>query len=384
MDLHFGRSLRTILGLCIGLVALTVPAFANDVHGVMMVVKGEIKVTSAKDQKTEVAKVGKKVFSGDTIEAGKDSRSKIVMSDKNVLNVSPESKIIIEKYQNDGANKNVQLNVLYGKVRASVEQKYDGEKNKFNIKTPSAVAGVRGTDFMEGHVNGVTRVVTFSGSVAVGSPGPNGAIMNPVFVQPGMSAETNSSGKVEPPKAVPKEEMQTLNQETKAETAKATSEPAATTAEAKAEAKEEEKKEARKDEPVKEEKKEQANKDETKKVDEPKKEIVKDEPKKDAPTSNSQGNAQSTREPASIGPTSPAAPPPPAFTPSPGMAGPLITGADLPTGGNLNTIIPKAPIVAPPIYIPPVPVVTAPIIDNSLINGAIQNQKTRTTILITQ
>lgn len=197
-------------------------ALAEDMNGVFMVVKGEVTVTG-KDNKVEPAKVGKKVVQGDTISAGKEGRAKIVMADKNVLNISPETQIKIEKYENDGKDKkNVELNVLYGKVRASVEQKYDGEKSKFNIKTPSAVAGVRGTDFLTGY-NPSTKamsVITFAGSVAVGTAGAGGAIVNPVFVNPGQMTEAKAGGAPSKPQAMPKEEMQKLNNETKAETAK--------------------------------------------------------------------------------------------------------------------------------------------------------------------
>src|SRR6186997_722482 len=88
-------------------------AFAE---GVFMVVKGDIKVEKA--GKATPAKVGMKVVQGDTVLAGKDSRAKIVMKDKNVLNVSPDSKILIEKYVSNEAknDKIVVLNVLYGKV----------------------------------------------------------------------------------------------------------------------------------------------------------------------------------------------------------------------------------------------------------------------------
>lgn len=197
-------------------------ALAEDMNGIFMVVKGDVTVTG-KDNKAEPAKVGKKVVQGDIISAGKEGRAKIVMADKNVLNISPETQIKIEKYENDGKDKkNVELNVLYGKVRASVEQKYDGEKSKFNIKTPSAVAGVRGTDFLTGY-NPATKamsVITFAGSVAVGAAGPGGAIVNPVFVNPGQMTEAKAGGAPSKPQAMPKEEMQKLNNETKADTAK--------------------------------------------------------------------------------------------------------------------------------------------------------------------
>jgi hypothetical protein len=144
------------------------------------------------------------------------------MSDKNVINISPETVMIIEQYQNDGKNKNVQLNILEGKVRAGVEQKYDGEKNRFNIKTPSAVAGVRGTDFLTSYSSAskVSQVITFSGTVAVGTAGPNGRIENPVFVKPGQMTSTGADGKPAAPSTVPKEQLNEVKQESNAETAK--------------------------------------------------------------------------------------------------------------------------------------------------------------------
>ena len=96
------NSIKWIIGFGLAFFfALTVQA--QDVSGVMMVVKGDIKVTG-KDGKTDAAKVGRKVSAGDTITAGPDSRAKIVMADKNVINVSPDSKIVIEKYENDSHN----------------------------------------------------------------------------------------------------------------------------------------------------------------------------------------------------------------------------------------------------------------------------------------
>ena len=187
----------------------------NEISGTMMVVKGDVKVTSGKSGKTDPAKVGTKVYAGDTIASGAESRAKIVMSDKNVLNISPDSKVTIAKYENDPTkdSRNVELKVDYGKVRAGVEQKYDGEKNKFNIRTPTAVAGVRGTDFITGFnpATQQTRIVTFSGVVAAGQPGPGGQILNAVFVKPGMSTSIDQGKPPEPPRPMPTEDLNKAN-----------------------------------------------------------------------------------------------------------------------------------------------------------------------------
>lgn len=193
-------------------------AFAQS-SGTFMVVKGDVQVTS-KDGKTEKAKLGKKVFSSDTVVSGKDARAKIVMEDKNVINISPETKLTLEKYIFDPAknDKQVTLNVEYGKVRATVEQKYDGEKNKFHVKTPAAVAGVRGTDFLTSFnpANKQTRIVTFEGKVAVGTPGIGGRIMNPVFVEPGQFTTANTGAPPSTPTILPKEELVALNNDSQA------------------------------------------------------------------------------------------------------------------------------------------------------------------------
>lgn len=201
--------------LFMGIAFSTMQALAAD--GVFMVVKGAVTIES--QGKVSSAKVGAKVAQGDKIISAADSRAKIVMSDKNVLNISPETTLVIEKYSNNPSDKNVELKVEQGKVRATVEQKYDGEKSKFNIKTPSAVAGVRGTDFITSYsrANRVTRVVTFSGVVAVGQLGPRGAIVNPVFVRPGETTEAGPDKTPEPPKPIPQDEVNSLDQQSNAE-----------------------------------------------------------------------------------------------------------------------------------------------------------------------
>lgn len=190
--------------------------------GTFTVVKGDVQVTTKGI--TERAKVGKRVFPADVITAGPDSRAKIVMADKNIINISPDTKLALEKYIYDPASgdKQVSLDVVYGKVRATVEQKYDGDKNKFNIKTPVAVAGVRGTDFLTSYSPKTkeTKIITFEGKVAVGTPGPQGQILNPVVVAPGQMTTASQGAPPTPPVPVPVEEFKKVNSESQAEVTK--------------------------------------------------------------------------------------------------------------------------------------------------------------------
>src|SRR5437868_14431180 len=98
--------------LMVFLLSLTsATAMADAIYGVLMVVKGSVKIQTASKQ-TSDAKVGGKVVEGDTVTTGADARAKIVMSDRNVINVNPDTQVVIAKYENDPASgkKNVELN----------------------------------------------------------------------------------------------------------------------------------------------------------------------------------------------------------------------------------------------------------------------------------
>ena len=203
---------------------MSIDAFANpQVHGIMRVVKGDVQVKSGKNDAISRARIGGKVFPKDTIITGKDSRVKIVMIDNNEINISPDSQIQIENYEykSDGEKKNVMLNVIYGKVRNKVEQKYDGEASTFQVKTPSAVAGVRGTDFLTGFSRATrkTEVVTFEGKVMFGMVGPRGNMVNPVPVSAGMMTSQAAGQPPTPPIQVPQTELAKMDNSSNADTA---------------------------------------------------------------------------------------------------------------------------------------------------------------------
>lgn len=192
---------------------------AEKAHGVFMIVKGTVQIQSP-GKFIEKAKVGLKVLEGDKIVTGADSRAKIVMSDRNVLNLSPDTSIQIEVYKNDPSKgtKNVEIKLSEGKLRSNVEQVYDGQKDKFQVKTPTAVAGVRGTQFQTSFNSKTskTSVVAFKGSVAVLAVNPQGRPMGaPVVIKRGEM--TTTSSEVENPSAptvVPAEEMKEIERET--------------------------------------------------------------------------------------------------------------------------------------------------------------------------
>jgi hypothetical protein len=250
------------------------------------------------------------------------------MEDGNELNISPNSKIVIETYQYDTASnkKKVMLNVLRGKVRATTREENmyndkakDGQANTFQIRTKSAVAGVRGTDFLTSFDAKANKmeVVTFRGKVEVGQLGAGGSITKSVFVAVGQKTEVVGGQAPSLPKAMPAGELMKQNTETRNESpGSAANAPAPGPA-----------------------------------------------------AGNDSKNSDGKREPASASPGSAAGPAP---APAPGSAvggGTMISTNDLPAT-NTAPILPKMPMTPTTPQIP-----TAILNNNLIINNTIQNRK---------
>lgn len=220
-----------LLHVFLFLILLSSAAHASSpVHGILMVVKGDVEILNK--EKLTHAKVGMKVLPGDTIITKKDARAKLVMIDKNVINISPDSRFLLEKYEfdPDQNKKGALLNVIYGKVRTTVNQKYDGDQHKFQVKTKSSVAGVRGTDFLVqfNQVTNASKVVTFQGVVEVGQGlDVAGKIIKPVYVQPGQFTVASIGTPPATPVVMPQAEMNTLKNQTVADAPTENKQPSA-------------------------------------------------------------------------------------------------------------------------------------------------------------
>lgn len=185
------------------------------IDGTFMVVKGKVRVENSKGSLP--AKVGTKVQEGDTVVTEKDSRAKIAMEDRNIINVSPDTTFKIAKYSNTKTDKNVQLNLIEGKIRNNVEEKYDNKNSKFEVRTATAVAGVRGTQFITSFnkETKVTEVITLKGQVAFQSiaTGDKPAA-EPVVVNKGEKSQAQDGGSAAPPVKLPEKEVKQVESET--------------------------------------------------------------------------------------------------------------------------------------------------------------------------
>lgn len=87
------------------------------------------------------------VFTGDTFISSKRSRLNIIMKDKSVIALAPESKLTIDKsiYDPEKDVRSSLIRVLFGRIRFIVQKV--AAKPNYVVMTKTAIIGVRGSDF---------------------------------------------------------------------------------------------------------------------------------------------------------------------------------------------------------------------------------------------
>ncbi len=127
---------------------------------------------------------GAAVRLGNSFRTGPGGRVKMIFDDKSILILAEKSILDITRHVYDPSTKRREsLYKLYeGKVRALVGELF-GANSKFEIQSPTAVAGVKGTDFEESYAKPCTTVYSHAGSVYGHNVDPK--VVGEVIVQGG-------------------------------------------------------------------------------------------------------------------------------------------------------------------------------------------------------
>ena len=122
---------------------------AKEAVGKVDTLEGRVEIQPGKTKKWEALDVETKIYQKDTIKTGEDSRAKISFIDESIVSIGPEATIEIEKliYTPAKNYRETALRLLIGKARFNVARLFSGN-SKFEVYTPTAIAGVKGTNFV--------------------------------------------------------------------------------------------------------------------------------------------------------------------------------------------------------------------------------------------
>jgi hypothetical protein len=109
---------------------------------------------------------------GDVVRTSAGARAKLLFDDGTVLNLGDDTRLKVTRFLFDPAGDRVGfLELMRGAIRTWVT-KLRTPKSRFEVQTPTAVAGVRGTDWAVREEDGTAQVVVFAGTVQVRSSDP--------------------------------------------------------------------------------------------------------------------------------------------------------------------------------------------------------------------
>jgi hypothetical protein len=126
---------------------VALPALAAEA-GRVKVSKGEVQIE--RDGKRLPAPVGATIQTGDTVKTGPDGSVGITFQDNSRLSAGPNSELVIERFVFDSTTHKGEFDTALKKGTLAV---VSGEIVKqspeaMRIRTPAAIMGVRGTEFV--------------------------------------------------------------------------------------------------------------------------------------------------------------------------------------------------------------------------------------------
>ncbi|MBW2027841.1 MAG: FecR domain-containing protein [Deltaproteobacteria bacterium] len=153
------RWFRGLLAACALAALFPVKAQASAV-GTFTYVKGRVDITSP-GERARPAHLGDEIQVGDIIRAKSKSRAEVTFVDGSVLRLAENTRVEITSYMVDKEKTDGILNLFRGKIQSIVKKRAGAvfgrkSKNRYEVRTPTAVCGVRGTDFFTWYQKGVS------------------------------------------------------------------------------------------------------------------------------------------------------------------------------------------------------------------------------------
>src|SRR3989339_354518 len=117
----------------------------DKISGAITKFSGDVRITKEGTTTPRVSQLNDVLNEGDIIETGVDGMIEIKFDNGNAINMKPNSRLVINRLIVDSTNGEFEnsFELSMGKVRATVEN-LKGDSS-FQIKTPVAICGVRGT-----------------------------------------------------------------------------------------------------------------------------------------------------------------------------------------------------------------------------------------------
>lgn len=146
--------------------------------------EGRVDVLKPGQGTVSSVSLGDGVDVGDIYRAKTNSRAEITFFNNNILRIAPATRVQVSQYSDDGTRSNQIMKLDRGKVEAVSGKEFIkkvssyAEGNKFEVHTPNAVAGIRGSGMTVGFAQMITGLFFSTGRGYFYNPSQPGQIVN--------------------------------------------------------------------------------------------------------------------------------------------------------------------------------------------------------------
>ncbi|MBI3756090.1 MAG: FecR domain-containing protein, partial [Deltaproteobacteria bacterium] len=186
------NSKRIFISAIIALLASVSPSFAAAKKipiGAIVAWTGDVYVYHEDEAQGTKVKDMEGIYPRDTIVTVVKSRAKIVMKDDSILSLGESARMVVRDYSLAEANdKRVSVfKIFSGNVRTVVGRIFRGSESRFQMETPTAVARIKGTDFIVSSNERESEIAAISGEVGARNISPS--ISGEVILKPGLATK---------------------------------------------------------------------------------------------------------------------------------------------------------------------------------------------------
>ncbi|CAB5083669.1 hypothetical protein D3OALGB2SA_792 [Olavius algarvensis associated proteobacterium Delta 3] len=174
----------SFIGVIVFLIVAVIPATVADPVGTATFITGRVDITRP-GAAAEPLDTGDEVYVGDIVRTKTGAKAEIRFVDESIVRLAQQSRVEITEYMVKKDEQRSRLSLFRGKLQSLVKKVAGrawgrNQPHRFLIQTPTAVCGVRGTDFFTWFANGVTGVVVTEGAseVAAGGDDSRSRIVN--------------------------------------------------------------------------------------------------------------------------------------------------------------------------------------------------------------
>lgn len=155
------KIMTSFMGVLVLLIFLPFPAQAGPI-GRITHVEGRVDITTP-GQIARPVHLGFSVQVGDIIRTKSRSKAEITFMDATVMRLAQKSRVEISDYMIGKRKRRGVIRLFRGKIRSVVSKFLRmtsfSSRNRYEVHTPTAVAGVRGTDFVVFYQRGVSGAI---------------------------------------------------------------------------------------------------------------------------------------------------------------------------------------------------------------------------------